>query len=212
MKRIKFIAMIAVLSIGLVGCGNAETKNNATNSNIEQSSTQSNSVNNNTTNNSANQSTNNVNNSTNISVEKAKEIALNHAGLSSNQVTFVRTERDFDNGIEKYEVEFYNDGMEYDYEINASNGEIISYDNDADYYNPNNQSNTNNSANISADKAKEIALKHANLSADNVNFARVELDYDNGIKKYDVEFYANNREYSYEINANTGDILSYEQD
>ena len=28
----------------------------------------------------------------------------------------------------------------------------------------------------------------------------------------EVEFYYNNREYSYEINANTGDILSYEQD
>ena len=41
---------------------------------------------------------------------------------------------------------------------------------------------------------------------------RTELDYDNGIQKYEVEFYYNNREYSYEINANTGDILGYEQD
>ena len=32
------------------------------------------------------------------------------------------------------------------------------------------------------------------------------------IKKYEVEFYYNNREYSYEIDANTGNVLSYEQD
>ena len=39
-----------------------------------------------------------------------------------------------------------------------------------------------------------------------------ELEFDDGISKYEVEFYYNNREYSYEINAKTGAILSYEQD
>ena len=38
------------------------------------------------------------------------------------------------------------------------------------------------------------------------------MDVDNGAQKYDIEFYYNNIEYSYEIDANTGDILSYERD
>ena len=63
-----------------------------------------------------------------------------------------------------------------------------------------------------AEQAKEIALKHAGLANDQVSLKRVELDFDNGVQVYEVEFYYNNVEYSYEINANTGDILKYEQD
>ena len=44
---------------------------------------------------------------------KAKQIALSHAGLTSSQVTFKRTELDFDDGIQKYEVEFYYNNREY---------------------------------------------------------------------------------------------------
>ena len=43
-------------------------------------------------------------------------------------------------------------------------------------------------------------------------FGKVELDFDDGIQKYEVEFYNNNMEYSYETDANTGTILSYEQE
>ncbi|MCR1952050.1 PepSY domain-containing protein [Clostridium sp. DSM 100503] len=38
------------------------------------------------------------------------------------------------------------------------------------------------------------------------------MDYDDGIKKYDIEFYFNNKEYNYEVDANSGDILKYERD
>ena len=76
----------------------------------------------------------------------------------------------------------------------------------------NSQNNLNSTANISIEQAKEIALNHANLTSNQVIFSRTELDYDNGIQKYEVEFYYNNREYSYEIDANTRNILSYEED
>ena len=61
-------------------------------------------------------------------------------------------------------------------------------------------------------RAKEIALSRAGLASNQVTFQRIELDFDNGIQKYEIEFYYNYREYSYEIDANTGNILSYEQD
>lgn len=69
-----------------------------------------------------------------------------------------------------------------------------------------------NNKTVTIDEAKEIALKHVGLSSDQVSFKRVELDFDNEIQTYEVEFYYNNREYSYEIDASTGDVLSYEQD
>ena len=213
------------------------TTQNSTESNVQNSSenstqnddvnnTQDNNVNtaqynnvNTPQNNNVNNAQNNiVNNTGNISLDKAKEIALAHAGLSADQVTFVQASMDFDYGIQKYDIEFYCNGKEYDYEINASNGQIIQYDYDIEYnYIPNNnttnyQSNVNATANISAERAKEIALSHAGLASNQVTFKRTELDFDDGIKKYDIGFYYNYREYSYEIDANTGNIISYELD
>ncbi|WP_416377973.1 PepSY domain-containing protein [Clostridium tertium] len=65
---------------------------------------------------------------------------------------------------------------------------------------------------ISVDQAKEIALKHANLTSDQVTFGKSELDFDDGIQKYYIEFYYNNREHSFEIDANTGKVLANEKD
>ena len=241
MKKLSLAAIIVTVSISLSGCTNSGTVSNGNENNIEsttqnstesnvqnssESSTENNNVNNaqnNTVNNPQDNNTNNaqnniVNNTGNISLDKAKEIALSHAGLSADQVTFVKVKMDFDDGIQKYDIKFYCNGQEYDYEINSSNGQIIQFDYDMEYnYIPNNnttnyQSNVNTTANISVERAKEIALSHAGLSADQVTFVKVKMDFDDGIQKYEIEFYYNYREYSYEIDANTGNILSYEQD
>ena len=104
---------------------------------------QNNTVNNPQDNNTNNAQNNIVNNTGNISLDKAKEIALSHAGLSADQVTFVKVNMDFDDGIQKYDIKFYCNGQEYDYEINSSNGQIIQFDYDMEYnYIPNN--NTTN--------------------------------------------------------------------
>ena len=225
MKKLSLAAIIVTVSISLAGCTNSETASNGNKTNTEsttQNSTESNVQNSSessTENNNVNNAQNNiVNNTGNISLDKAKEIALSHAGLSADQVTFVQANMDFDDGIQKYDIKFYCNGQEYDYEINSSNGQIIQFDYDMEYnYIPNNnttnyQSNVNTTANISVERAKEIALSHAGLSADQVTFVKVNMDFDDGIQKYEIEFYYNYREYSYEIDANTGNILSYEQD
>nr|WP_302660662.1 PepSY domain-containing protein [uncultured Clostridium sp.] len=233
MKKLSLAAIIVTVSISLSGCTNSGTVSNGNENNIEsttqnstesnvqnssESSTENNNVNTPQDNNTNNVQNNIVNNTGDISVDKAKEIALSHAGLSADQVTFVQANMDFDDGIQKYEIEFYCNGQEYDYEINSSNGQIIQFDYDMEYnYIPNNnttnyQSNVNTTANISVERAKEIALSHAGLSADQVTFVQVNMDFDDGIQKYEIEFYYNYREYSYEIDANTGNILSYEQD
>jgi len=66
--------------------------------------------------------------STYIGIDKAKAIAVNHAGLSMSGVTFSKAKLDTDDGNTIYDIEFYKDGIEYEYEIDASSGKILEYD------------------------------------------------------------------------------------
>ncbi len=70
----------------------------------------------------------------------------------------------------------------------------------------------NNTAKITEAKAKDIALKHANLTADKVTELEIELDTDDAVTHYDVDFKANGYEYDYEIQAETGEILKSEKE
>lgn len=137
MKKLSLAAIIVTVSISLAGCTNSETASNGNKTNTEsttQNSTESNVQNSSessTENNNVNNAQNNiVNNTGNISLDKAKEIALSHAGLSADQVTFVKVNMDFDDGIQKYEIEFYYNYREYSYEIDANTGNILSYEQD----------------------------------------------------------------------------------
>ncbi len=65
-----------------------------------------------------------------ISAEQAQNIALEHAGFTADQVRWLRTEYEVDDGVARYEVQFRQGRWEYDYEINAATGAILSYDRD----------------------------------------------------------------------------------
>ena len=67
-----------------------------------------------------------------IGYEKAKEIVLNHSGVNPNFIRNFKCEIDFENGIRVYEIEFKYGNMEYEYDINASNGSIIKFDKEYD--------------------------------------------------------------------------------
>ncbi len=73
-------------------------------------------------------STGNVNEKSYIGNEKAKEIAFNDAGVTSTNITELEIELDCDDGILIYEVEFKSGSNEYDYDINAKDGNIIKKD------------------------------------------------------------------------------------
>ena len=140
-----------------------------------------------------------------ITKAKAKSIALKHAGVSASKATFVKAKLDYEDGRRVYEIEFYSGNTEYDYEILASNGKIISYDKEIENYEiP--RKNTSSSTYIGKAKAKSIALKDAGVSASSATFTKTKLDYEDGIRVYEIEFYTNSAEYEYEINAKTGKI------
>lgn len=66
-----------------------------------------------------------------IPEEKAKEIALEHAGYEESEVNFTKVKLDFDDGRYEYEIEFRAEGnLEYDYTVNAENGKIVEFDRD----------------------------------------------------------------------------------
>ena len=60
-----------------------------------------------------------------ITLEKAKEIALKHAGVEASNLFNFKGELDRDDGMLIYELEFESGGYEYDYEINAVTGAIL---------------------------------------------------------------------------------------
>lgn len=65
-----------------------------------------------------------------LTAEDAQKIALKHAGFTSDQVTALRTEYEIERGAGHYDVEFRHGHWEYDYEIHADTGEILSYSKD----------------------------------------------------------------------------------
>ena len=206
------LALVCGVSVACSSNTNANVNTNSANTNISQENT------------TAQNNINNNNTNTKITSDKAKEIALNHANLSENQVTFIKSNIDYDDGMKAYDVEFYHNNQEYDYKIDANSGAIVEYDLDIENYVipqtntnsntniPNHNLNNSNTQIISDAKAKEIALNHANVSQNQVSYINAHLDYDDGIQVYDVSLYVNDVEYSYEINAQNGNIVSYEMD
>ncbi len=138
-----------------------------------------------------------------IGEDKAKEIAFNHAGVKNPE--YVEVEFDTEDGLIIYEVEFYDNTYEYDYEINAIDGTIIKNNKEKEDKKDNNVVTGNY---ISETKAKEIALNHAGVK--NPTNLTIELDREDN--EYSVEFYDDTYEYDYEINATTGKIIKYDKE
>ena len=67
---------------------------------------------------------------------------------------------------------------------------------------------------ISETEAQNIALEDAGFSQDAVNFTKTTLDRDDGRSQYDIEFIvsADNAKYDYEIDAESGAILSVDRE
>lgn len=186
--------------------------------------------------------------SSTVSLEKAKSIALQEAGVSKSDAKFIHAYKDTDDGIEYYDIEFKTSSYEYEYEIDL-NGRVLSRDKeriktsshkntdyededeDEDEYDEDEDEDdedededdededdeddeeyendtTNTAKYIGVDKAKQIALSHAGLSAGKVRFTKAKFERDDGISQYEIEFETSTTEYEYEIDAVSGKIIS----
>ncbi len=147
-----------------------------------------------------------------ITLEKAKQIALNHAGKTADQVTFVKVQKEFDDWRWEYEVEFVavsgNSYLEYDYEIDASTGKIISYDYDIEGYVPSTGGGAAGTT-VSEATAKNTALAQvpgATLS----DIFKFKKDFDDGRWEYEGKIIYNQMEYEFTIDASTGAIVEWD--
>lgn len=142
-----------------------------------------------------------------ISEEMAKEAALNHAGVSADQVTFVKAGLDWDDGRQHYDVEFYTaDYREFDYDIDPYTGEVLSFDHDAEYYTPPANSS---GAELTADEAKALALAQV-PGATLEHIREFNVDYDDGRLEYEGAIYYNHMEYEFEIDGFSGAIRNWD--
>ena len=150
----------------------------------------------------------------------AESIALADAGLSADALSGSYSRLEYDDGRAVYDVEFWTADTEYDYEIDAVTGEILSMDYDADNHHTTQSVTVSGSGNtasssgtaITEDAARQAALTHAGLAESDVQFVQYKLDWDDGRQGYEVEFYTSSAEYDYEIDAATGEVLSYDYD
>ena len=151
-----------------------------------------------------------------ISEEQASAIALADAGISEENVSYLRTHLDRDDGFLFYEVDFASQGIEYDYEIQVSDGAILKAEQDREedcgYRNPADTASSGSlsAAAISLDEAKELVLEKVPGAAG--SHLQIELAYDDGLLQYEGELYYNGTEYEFEINAENGKFLKWQEE
>lgn len=143
---------------------------------------------------------------------KAQEIALTHAGVKAADATITKSKLDYEDGRQVYEIEFYVSGSsgytEYDYEIEAATGKIVSYDHDAESYAPPAQS-TNSGVKVTEATAKKTALSRVS-GATEKDIYEWKLDYDDGRTEYEGKIIYGGMEYEFTINAATGAVTEWD--
>ncbi len=146
-----------------------------------------------------------------ITQDQALEIAKKDAGVTDSKIFNLAVKLDYDNGIKVYEIEFDTAEMEYEYDIAVSDGRIVDRKSEM-------QDNVNTTAkptktpssqtgDITQDQALEIAKKDAGVTDSKIFNLEVKLDYDNGIKVYEIEFDTAEMEYEYDIAVSDGRIV-----
>lgn len=156
-----------------------------------------------------------------IGKERAKAIALQHAGISEDSLNALEIEMDYEKNRLIYEVEFNTFDTKYEYEIDALTGEILDIEREgkskplktpASKQGEKGSKPSSSTQYIGSNAAKNIALKHAGLKEKNVGKLEVELEKEDGIMVYEVEFKFSGYEYKYEVNAITGQIVEWKKE
>lgn len=149
-----------------------------------------------------------------IGEDAALQAALEAAGISEADASRVRVSMDRDDGRVVYDVRFDMDQTEYDYEVLASDGQIVSSDverRDDDGYDDDDRSRGSN-ADVAVSREEAIDIALAKVSGATENDIRIELDHDDGRYKYEGDIIYERVEYDFEIDANSGDVISWEEE
>lgn len=222
MKRLTVAAIITVVAAGVfTGCGNAGTTqmNSATGTTAEsqnsqdagtQSSAQSDDQN------AAGTTDQTGSNSgiQDIGEDAALQAALEAAGVSESDASRLRISKDRDDGRVVYEIRFDVDQTEYDYDVLASDGQILSSDVELrnDDRDDDDDRNRGSNADVAISREEAIDIALAKVSGATESDIRIELDHDDGRYKYEGDIIYERVEYDFEIDANSGDVLEWSEE
>lgn len=141
-----------------------------------------------------------------ITEEEAANIAKEHAQVTDCTMLPVKLDRD--DGRQVYDVEFFTaDGKEYDYEIDAATGEVLSYDHDAERQ----AAAASGTASITEAEAKALVLAQVPGAAEE-NFLEFKTDYDDGRLEYEGELFYDGMKYEFTVDGYSGTIREWESE
>jgi uncharacterized membrane protein YkoI len=142
---------------------------------------------------------------------EAKSIAFQHAGLSEKEISSVSVKQYEKRGMRLYDITFLVGSVKYNYEIDAISGEIVEYER-RNAGKAIQGLNDGSKGYVGFEKAKSIALAHANVSESDIHKYEAELDRHRGRAVYEIDFDHARTEYEYEIDAETGEIVRWESE
>ena len=145
-------------------------------------------------------------------IGKDKALSIAAAAFSrdlADEIRYSEVDAELDESPAQYEVEITGQkGEEIEYKIDAYTGTILESKRETE--DKASAAQPTFSGDIGHAKAKSIALNHAGVSESKAYDMEIELDEEDGMLVYEVEFKSGGMEYSYEINAATGAIVKQE--
>ena len=132
----------------------------------------------------------------------AVAVALEDAGLSEDEVTVEEVEKGTEQGASVYEIVFWTDSKDYEYDIAVADSEIVKVS--WEYFEPYADGKQINQA-----QAKSIAVSDAGVNEKKTSFRKNRSGTEKGVPVYEFEFEDETAEYKYDIAKQGGEILSY---
>ena len=144
-----------------------------------------------------------------VSRDEALAIALANASVPEADAYNVKVERDGDNGIPLWDIEFETEYGDYDFEVALSGGRIVGADYEVDDEWLDRLSRHTGSP-LTAEEAKALlAGKAPGASAGDIALREERSD---GRTRYEGEFYGDGIKYEFELDAATGVIYDWNAD
>lgn len=170
-----------------------------------------------------------------IGVSAAAQAAEEYAGTLAVDSVTSETDPELDESPAHYDVELHHPALgDFEYKIDAYTGQVLegapdilrsgqtadapqAVPGDAGEEAATQAAFTHAGASASGgfigeEAAKNAALAHAGISAADAGYVKCELDEDDGLWVYEIEFRAESVEYDYEISAADGTVIKAEQD
>ena len=138
--------------------------------------------------------------------EEALTIALTNAGVPEGDAYNIKNERDGENGIPIYDIQFETDYGDYDFEVAIADGRIVG----ADYEVDEEWLDTLGGDSVSLEEAAAIvSSKVAGVSSADVDLWEESGD---GRGRYEGELFFDGIKYEFEIDPQTGIIFDWNAD